>query len=50
MLPDLVVELANRRVLTGEMAIAILEAIRPRYRTGVIEYSIGKLREVGGDA
>jgi len=46
MLPDLVVELAKRGSFTMEVAEAILEAIRPRYHAGVIEYSLVRLREV----
>lgn len=49
MLPDLVVELRGRGLLTGRLARATLEAIRPRYRTGVIEQSLEKLQE-GDDA
>ena len=50
MLPDLVVELMSRKLLTSRLARAILEEIRPRYRAGVIEYSLEKVREVEKDA
>lgn len=46
MLPDLVVELAERGDLALEVAEAILETIRPRYRLGVIEQSVVRLQEV----
>jgi len=47
MLPDLVVELAERGGLSAEVAEAILETIRSRYHAGVIEHSLAHLREVG---
>lgn len=50
MLPDLVIELMSRGLLTSRLARTILEVIRPRYRAGVIEYSLEKLREVKKDA
>jgi len=50
MLPDLVVALGSRGKLKSNESGDILEAIRPRYRTGVIEYSIEKLREVEKNA
>ena len=46
MLPDLMLELAERGSLTTEMAEAILKVIRPRYRVGVIEHSLVQLQEV----
>ncbi len=46
MLPDLVVELVDRGKLTGELARAILTAIRARYQVGVVEYSLEKLWEM----
>jgi predicted nucleic acid-binding protein len=46
MLPDLVLELSERGSLTTEVAEAILKVIRPRYRVGVIEYSLVRLQEV----
>jgi hypothetical protein len=46
MLPDLVLELAERGSLTIEVAEAILKVIRPRYRVGVIEHSLVQLQEV----
>ena len=46
MLPDLVLALRKRENLANREAKAILEVIRPRYRAGVIEYSLEKLREV----
>ncbi len=49
MLPDVVLELAERGSLTIEVAEAILEVIRPRYRVGVIEYSLVRLQEVKQD-
>jgi predicted nucleic acid-binding protein len=48
MLPDLVLELAERGSLTTEVAEAILKVIRPRYRVGVIEHSLGAI--AGGEA
>jgi hypothetical protein len=50
MLPDLVLELAERGSLTIEVAEAILKVIRPRYRVGVIEHSLVRLQEVKQDA
>jgi len=50
MLPDLVLELTERGSLTIEVAEAILEVIRPRYRVGVIEHSLVRLQEVKKDA
>lgn len=50
MLPDLLVELVSRGALTGGVAKAIFEMIRPRYRAGVIEHSLEKLREGEQDA
>lgn len=50
MLPDLVVELAVRGTLPGELARAILEAVRSRYQAGVIAHSLERLREVKEDA
>lgn len=49
MLPDLVLELAERGSLTTEVAEAILKVIRPRYRVGVIEHSLVQLQEVKRD-
>jgi hypothetical protein len=46
MLPDLVVELAAREEIPCEAAEAILVAIRPRYRRGIIEHSVTRLQEV----
>jgi len=46
MLPDLVLELASSGSLTTEMAKAILEVIRSRYRAGVVEHSLMQLREM----
>lgn len=46
MLPDLVVELAERGNVTVEVAEAILQAVRSRYHAGVIEHSLVRLREV----
>jgi len=48
MLPDLVLELTESESLIGEATEAILEVIRPRYRVGVIEHSLVRLREVKG--
>lgn len=50
MLPDLVLELVERRSLPVELADAILGVIRPRYGAGVIEHSLVRLREVKQDA
>lgn len=50
MLPDLVVGLMSRGLLTVEVARAILEVIRPRYRAGVVEHSLEKLQEGEEDA
>lgn len=47
MLPDLVVELAERESLSVGLPEAILETIRSRYHVGVIEHSLAHLREVG---
>ena len=44
MLPNLVVELAERAVLGFEVAESILVAIRPRYRKGAIEQSVVRLQ------
>jgi len=49
MLPDLVLELVRRGSLTTELAEAILKAIRPRYRAGVIEHSLVYLQEMRQD-
>lgn len=49
MLPDLAVELVERGSLTAEVAGALLEAIRSRYRVGVIEHSLVRLQEVKRD-
>jgi hypothetical protein len=49
MLPDLVLELAERGSLTTEVAEAILKEIRPRYRVGVVEHSLVQLQEVKQD-
>lgn len=46
MLPDLVIELVSRGLLTGGLVQAILEVIRSRYQAGVVEYSLEKLREI----
>lgn len=46
MLPDLVVALAERGSVALEVAEAILDAIRPRYRAGVIAHSLVRLQEV----
>lgn len=45
MLPDLVVELVSRRVLTDKLARSVLEVVRPRYRVGLIEHTLEKLQE-----
>jgi len=50
MLPDLVLELAERGSLTVEVAKDILDVIRPRYRMGVIEHSLERLKEVRKNA
>jgi hypothetical protein len=50
MLPDLVLELAERGSLPIEVAGAMLEVIRSRYRVGVIEHSLVQLQEVKQDA
>ena len=50
MLPDLVVQLAERGSLTADVAEAILQVIYPRYRVGVIEHSLVRLQEVRKDA
>jgi predicted nucleic acid-binding protein len=49
MLPDLVLQLAEHGSLTTEVAEAILQVIRPRYRVGVIEHSLVQLQEVKRD-
>ena len=46
MLPDLVTRLAVRETLTVETTEAILKAVRPRYRIGVIEHSQVHLQEI----
>jgi len=46
MLPDLVVQLVEEGCLTVGEAMNILESIRPRYRVGVIEHCLERLREV----
>ena len=46
MLPDVVVELAARGAVALDVAEAILGTMRPRYRVGVIEHSLGRLQEV----
>jgi len=48
MLPDLVAELAKRGELGIRIAKDIMEAIRPRYRVGVVEHNIVRLQEVKG--
>jgi predicted nucleic acid-binding protein len=50
MLPDLVVELAERGKVKFEVAESILVAIRTRYRQDVIEQSVARLREGRIDA
>ncbi len=50
MLPDLILELAERGGLTVAVAEAILQVIRPRYRVGVIEHSLVRLQEAKGNA
>jgi len=50
MLPDLVVELAERGGVTVEVAKSIMEVIRPRYRVGMIEHSLVRLQEVKENA
>ncbi len=50
MLPDLIVQMVRRGDLSASVAKAILEAIRPRYRRGVIEQSMAQLEEVEGNA
>lgn len=50
MLPDLVLEVAERGSLNIEVAGAILDTIRPRYRVGVIEHSLERLKEVKENA
>ena len=50
MLPDLIVELTERGSLTIEVAVGILDAIRPRYRVGVIEHTLARLEEVKENA
>lgn len=46
MLPDMVLEMAERGSMTIEVAERILNVIRPRYRVGVIEHSLERLKEV----
>ena len=46
MLPDLVVELAQRSLLGVQSAEKVLQAIRPRYRKGIVEHSLMQLQEV----
>lgn len=46
MLPDLIVELVSRGLLTARLARAILEAIQPRYRIGMIAHSLERLKEI----
>lgn len=46
MLPDLIVELAGREAVAIEVAEILFEAIRPRYRRGVITHSLARLQEV----
>lgn len=46
MFPDLVVELVMSERLTLEVAEAILETVRPRYRKGIIEHSLIHLQEL----
>lgn len=50
MLPDLVIQLVKRGSLTVNQATDILKVLRPRYRAGVIEHSLERLREVGENA
>lgn len=46
MLPDLVVEMTERESLTVAVAESILNSLRSRYRVGVIEHSLERLKEV----
>lgn len=46
MLPDLVIHLVEKGYCEAGQARDILEAIRPRYRVGVIEHSLDRLQEV----
>ena len=50
MLPDLVLILSEHGQLAVEVAEAILEVIRPRYRVGVIAHSLVRLRKGPKDA
>lgn len=46
MLPDMVLEMAERGSIPVEVTEGILNVIRPRYRVGVIEHSLERLKEV----
>jgi len=46
MLPDLVIHLVEKGYCEAGQARDILEAIRPRYRVGVIKHSLERLQEV----
>jgi len=50
MLPDLLVALVECGELTAQLAEAMLQTMRPRYRTGVIEHSVVALEEVASHA
>lgn len=50
MLPDLIIQLVRLGDLPVRVAKMMLEAIRPRYRKGVIEQSMVQLGEVERDA
>jgi len=45
MLPDLIVRLAEQKLLSVRVAESILGAIKARYRKGVVEHSLMALRE-----
>jgi hypothetical protein len=45
MLPDLIVELVKRGAVSLDIARAILDVMRSRYRTGVIAHSLAHLQE-----
>lgn len=50
MLPDLVVQMTERKSLTVAVAESILSSISSRYRVGVIEHSLERLKEVKENA
>lgn len=45
-LPDLIVTIAKEEAITEDTGEQLLEAIRPRYRTGFIEHSLQMLKGV----